>query len=57
MDKKMMFKLGQVAGALFMAAGVAACQMREHGAMPTLFLIGGLLYGGCRLTAWLTDKK
>lgn len=51
-----MLKLGQVAGALLMAAGVAACQMKEIQNTPMLMLAGILLYGGCRLSAWLSKK-
>lgn len=49
-------KLGQVAGALLMSAGVAACALDNIEASPMLFLLGGVLYGGCRLAAWLRAK-
>ena len=48
-------KLGQIAGALLMAAGVAACTLRSD-AMPGLFILGVALYGGCRLAAWLRKR-
>ena len=51
-----MLKLGQIAGALLMAAGVAACVMKEIQNTPGLMLAGGVLYGGCRLAAWLRKK-
>ncbi|MBK5203849.1 MAG: hypothetical protein JJD98_00120 [Polaromonas sp.] len=57
MSKELIFKLGQLAGAVFMIAGVASCQMRSDVNYPTLFLIGGLLYGGSRMAAWLAPKK
>jgi hypothetical protein len=57
MSKELIFKLGQIAGACFMVAGVASCQMRSNVNYPMLFLIGGLLYGGCRMAAWLAPKK
>lgn len=46
-------KLGQVAGALLMAAGVTACSLDHHPSTAPLMLAGALLYGGCRLAAWL----
>lgn len=49
-------KLGQILGALLMAAGVAACAMDQIERTPMLLLLGGLVYGGCRLTAWLRQK-
>lgn len=57
MDKQLMFKLGQIGGACFLIAGVAACNMNKIENTPFLMLIGGLLYGGCRMAAWLTAKK
>lgn len=48
-------KLGQIAGALLLAAGVASCTLRE-GPMTLFFLIGGLLYAGCRLAVWLRRR-
>ena len=58
MKNRKWLKVGQVAGVLFMAAGVMAFQLRDDDAwlraMPILFLVGILLYGGCRVTAWLT---
>ncbi len=54
MTTERLLKLGQIAGALLLAAGVASCQMRsDPQAMSLLFIAGALLYGGCRLTAWL----
>ena len=55
MSTSTLLKLGQVAGVLLLAAGVASCQMATDGGRgtPLLFLAGGLLYGGCRLWAWL----
>lgn len=56
--KSTALKLGQVAGVLLMAAGVMAFQLRADDAwlraMPILFLLGIILFGGCRLFAWLT---
>ena len=55
MRTETMLKLGQVAGALLLAAGVTSCSMRA-GPMAWLFILGGLTYGGCRLAAWLRRK-
>lgn len=47
-------KLGQIVGAVLLAAGVASCSLRTDAqAMSWLFLAGGAVYGGCRLAAWL----
>lgn len=47
-------KLGQIVGALLLAGGVASCQLRsDPSTMSVMFLAGALLYGGCRLAAWL----
>jgi hypothetical protein len=49
------FKLGQIAGALLMAAGVAAWQLRaDH--VSLYFILGAALYAGCRLAAWLKSS-
>jgi hypothetical protein len=54
MTTNRMLKLGQIAGALLLAAGVASCQMRsDPRTMSLLFIVGAMLYAGCRLTAWL----
>lgn len=48
-------KLGQIAGALLMAAGVTACSLHSvH--FPAFFILGALLYAGCRIVAWIKDK-
>lgn len=57
MSKEMLFKLGQITGACFMIAGVASCQMGKIEATPLLMLIGGVIYGGSRIAAWLTPSK
>ena len=57
MSKELIFKLGQITGACFLIAGVASCQMRADVNYPALFLLGGLIYGGARLAAWLAPKK
>lgn len=49
-------KIGQIVGVLFMAAGVAACQMDKIESTPTFFMVGGLLYAVCRLAGWLRAK-
>lgn len=47
-------KLGQIAGALLLAAGVASCSMSgDPQSTSWLFMGGAALYGGCRLAAWL----
>lgn len=51
-----MLKLGQIAGAVFMIAGVASCQMGKIETTPFLMLAGGVIYGGCRMTQWLRKK-
>jgi hypothetical protein len=52
-----MLKVGQIAGVLLLAAGVASCQLRaEPGTMSLLFIFGGALYAGCRLASWLRRK-
>jgi hypothetical protein len=55
MRTETILKLGHIAGALLMAAGVTSCTMRA-GPMALLFIAGGLLYAGCRLAAWLRRK-
>jgi hypothetical protein len=57
MSKELMFKIGQIAGACFMIAGVASCQMNHIESTPLLMLIGGILYGGSRMAAWLMPKN
>lgn len=57
MNFTLAMKLGQIAGAALMAAGVASCQMKHIEYSPALFLLGGLLYGGCRIAAWLKSPK
>jgi len=57
MKKSLVFKLGQIAGAMFMIAGVASCQMGSIEKTPMLMLVGVILYGGCRMAAWLFPDK
>lgn len=57
MSKELFFKIGQIVGACFLIAGVASCQMRSEVNYPFLFLLGGVIYGGSRMAAWLTAKK
>jgi hypothetical protein len=57
MSKELLLKLGQIVGVCFLIAGVASCQMNEIERTPILMLIGGLMYGGCRLAAWLAPKN
>lgn len=52
-----LMKLGQIAGALIMAAGVASCQMKHIEYSPGLLMVGLALYGGCRIAAWLKSPK
>ena len=57
---RLMLKLGQVAGALLMAAGVASFLADEYDprsmSAPGMLLGGAALYGLCRVAAWLGDK-
>lgn len=47
-------KVGQAAGVLLLAAGVASCQLAgDTRQMSWLFIAGAVLYAGCRLAAWL----
>lgn len=47
-------KLGQTAGALLLAGGVASCTLQaDVRSTAWLFIAGATLYGGCRLSAWL----
>lgn len=56
MKFKTLMKLGQVAGVLLLSAGVASCAMGpDPRSTAWLFLAGGLMYGGCRLAAWLKE--
>lgn len=57
MSTKLLLKLAQVAGALLMAAGMAAHLMDADDYTARLFLLGGVLYGGARLTAWLRSRS
>lgn len=52
MKKETAFKLMQIAGALFLAAGVTSCSMGGS-QMSILFIVGGLLYGSGRMSGWL----
>lgn len=55
MTTSTLLKLGQIAGVLLLAAGVASYIMNKT--IPTYwFLSGAMLYGGCRLAAWLRSK-
>jgi hypothetical protein len=58
MTSVLLLKLGQVAGALLLAAGVASCSMAAEGrTTPLLFIAGAVVYGGCRLAAWLMKRE
>ncbi len=57
MNKQTVFKVGQIVGACFLIAAVASCQMHERSATPVLILLGGLIYGGSRIAAWLAKKE
>lgn len=57
MSKELIFKLGQIVGVCLLIAGVASCQMRSEVNYPMLFLLGGLIYGGFRMAAWLSPEK
>jgi len=57
MSTETLCKVGQIAGAVFMIAGVASCQMGAIENTPMMMLLGGLIYGGSRLTHWLLPKK
>ncbi len=49
-------KIGQVLGVLLMAAGVACVLLGVVGG-GAAFVLGGLVYAGCRLTAWLRSPS
>lgn len=54
----MILKLGQILGALLMAGGVTSCMIQHPpSAFPFLMMGGALLYGGCRIAAWLGSKQ
>lgn len=55
MSRHTAYKIGQLLGAVAMIAGVTACMQRELDVSSRAWLVGGLLYGGCRLAAWF-DK-
>jgi hypothetical protein len=57
MNKELIFKLGQIAGACLLIAGVAACSMGNIESTPRLMLLGGVIYGGFRMAAWLSPKQ
>lgn len=57
MNFTLAMKLGQILGALLMAASVAACQMKHIEYSPGLFALGLIVYVGCRLAAWLKSPK
>ena len=52
----MIWKLGQVAGVLLMAAGVAMFLLRS-GNFASALLWGAVLYAVCRLVPWLKAKQ
>lgn len=53
MRTETVLKLGQVAGALLMSAGVASCIMsRPNPTFAACMFGGALLYAGCRLADW-----
>lgn len=53
----MLLKLGQIAGVLLMAAGIAAHVMRADAMlMPTLIVLGLIIFVACRLVSWLAGK-
>ena len=56
MTRRTRLKLGQIAGVLLLAAGVASCSLKSS-SFTILFILGGALYGGCRLAAWLRKKE
>lgn len=49
----MILKLLQIAGALLMAAGIAAYILRNDQPGALLLLLGMVVYGGARLAVWL----
>lgn len=57
MNFTLAMKLGQIVGALLMAASVAACQMKHIEYSPGLLMLGLAIYGGCRIAAWLKSPK
>lgn len=51
-------KIGQIAGALIMAAGVTSCIVDPEPMDSAWLLLGGAaLYGACRLVAWLVPGR
>lgn len=56
MNVTLLLKVGQIAGALLLAAGVASCSMKSS-SFAIWFILGGTLYGGCRMAAWLRKKE
>lgn len=57
MSLRLILKLIQIVGVFFMIAGVASCQMGTIENTPILMLIGAILYGGGRLSAWLLSTQ
>lgn len=53
MNTSLALKLGQICGALLLSVGVASCTMNGPHGSAAWFLGGALVYGGCRLGAWL----
>lgn len=57
MNFTLAMKLGQILGACLMIASVAACQMKHIEYSPGLLALGLVIYGGCRISAWLKSPK
>lgn len=57
MNFTLAMKLGQILGVLLMAASVAACQMKHIEYSPGLLMLGGIIFAGCKLAAWLKSPK
>jgi hypothetical protein len=56
MSQQTAFKVCQVLGALFMAAGVTSCQLRADQYTSVLFLAGAVLFSVGRLAAWFNRR-
>lgn len=58
MNKATLLKLGQVLGVLLLCAGPISCVAHaDQGTTSWLFIWGAIIYGGCRLAAWLRADK
>ena len=55
MTRQTACKIAQLLGAIAMIVGVSSCVQRDMQTSTYAWLLGAVLYGGGRLTAWFSE--